>query len=200
MLWRSVITDLGRKTLHLCSDFPLKQMKPLTTASNRTSTPQPRLTWVVCTKHHFQRVIGTQLLTFEEMSTLFAQIEAILNSRHLTSFSVSDNDVEALTPAHVLISRSLLSVPGEYAETQKLVLSDQCRSILQLRNSFWHQLTHEYLRTLQRQTKWQAAAKPFQVGDFSQSNRQSEDLVEYFRTNRLKWKTKQLAENFNIPS
>ncbi|EFN70688.1 hypothetical protein EAG_00141, partial [Camponotus floridanus] len=55
---------------------------------------------VKSTKHHLRRVIGESTLTFEEMSTLLAQIEACLNSRPLQALSDDPDDLSALTPGH----------------------------------------------------------------------------------------------------
>lgn len=44
-------------------------------------------------KYHLQRVIGETKLTFEEWSTVTAQIEACLNSRPLSPLSSSGDDV-----------------------------------------------------------------------------------------------------------
>ncbi|KMQ87344.1 hypothetical protein RF55_13385 [Lasius niger] len=65
---------------------------------------------VKSSKHHLRRVIGETTLTFEEMSTFLAQIEACLNSRPLHALS-DDPDISALTPGHLLIGAPLLTVP-----------------------------------------------------------------------------------------
>ncbi|XP_033221171.1 uncharacterized protein LOC117175574 [Belonocnema kinseyi] len=51
-------------------------------------------------KHHWVRVIGDKLLTYEEFTTLATEIEGILNYRSLTPVPSDPNDLAALTPGH----------------------------------------------------------------------------------------------------
>lgn len=62
-------------------------------------------------KHHLRRVLGETSLTYEELSTLLAQVEACLNSRPLQALSDDPEDTTALTPGHFLVGTTLNAVP-----------------------------------------------------------------------------------------
>ena len=62
-------------------------------------------------KFHLKRTIGDTLLTFEELSTLLSQSEAVLNSRPLEPLSEDPDDLTALTPGHFLIGEAQTTVP-----------------------------------------------------------------------------------------
>ncbi|XP_052755355.1 uncharacterized protein LOC128201692 [Galleria mellonella] len=105
-------------------------------------------------KHYLRRVVGNSNLTYEELSKVLAQIEAILNSRPLTPLSTDPNDLQALTPAHFLIGRPL-TAPATRDVTDKpthrLLRYDV---IEQMRQHFWRRWAKEYVSELQSRSKW----------------------------------------------
>ncbi|XP_011163880.1 uncharacterized protein LOC105198743 [Solenopsis invicta] len=62
-------------------------------------------------KHHLGRVLGDSTLTFEEMSTLLAQVKACLNSRPLQALSDDPEDLSVLIPGHFLVRGPLTALP-----------------------------------------------------------------------------------------
>ncbi|XP_066595474.1 uncharacterized protein [Prorops nasuta] len=105
-------------------------------------------------KHHFKRVIGVHLFTFEELCTFSTEIEAILNYRPLYPISSDPNDPMVLTPAHCLIGKSLTALP----EIDVTSVPENCLTSWQLitkvRQDFWKKWQLEYLNELQRRNKW----------------------------------------------
>ncbi|XP_011684676.1 PREDICTED: uncharacterized protein LOC105448016 [Wasmannia auropunctata] len=59
-------------------------------------------------KRYLFTVTKGRIHTYEEYSTILAQIEAVLNSRPLTPLSSDPLDLSVLTPAHFLVGGSLL--------------------------------------------------------------------------------------------
>ncbi|XP_075162999.1 uncharacterized protein LOC142235621 [Haematobia irritans] len=59
--------------------------------------------------------IGNVSLTQEEMETMRAEVEAVINSRPIAPLSPDPNDGEVLTPANLLIGEGLRSLPPDCA-------------------------------------------------------------------------------------
>lgn len=64
-------------------------------------------------KTHLKKVHGTANLTYEEMSTVLIQVEAVLNSRPLCPFTNSVEDLSILTPNHFLTGQQYVPIPED---------------------------------------------------------------------------------------
>ncbi|KMQ83165.1 hypothetical protein RF55_20748, partial [Lasius niger] len=117
-------------------------------------------------KHHLYRVTRDTLFTFEQFNTLIIKIEAILNSRPLTSLSTEPDDLDVLTPSHFLIGGLLSSVPEtDFSNIPSNRLS-QWQHIQKLKHDFWNRWNKEYLTELtQRTMKPSEALHELQLGD-----------------------------------
>ena len=105
-------------------------------------------------KHHLSRIAKDAKLTFEQLTTLTAQIEAILNSRPLVPMSSDPADLRALTPAHFLIGHTLVQpLEADLTNVKETRLSHFER-IQQLAQHFWTRWQMEYISELQSRTKW----------------------------------------------
>lgn len=113
-------------------------------------------------KRHLYRINKETKLTYEEMSTLLAQIEACLNSRPLYQM---DNSIMPLTPGHFLVGEPLISVPDTCYEYQPVSILTRWQIIQKMTQDFWHRWRTEYLNTLQQRYKWQVKVPEPVVGD-----------------------------------
>ena len=104
-------------------------------------------------KHHFTRVAGNSLLTFEEFDQLKAKIEAILNSRPLTALGEDPDDLAALTAGHFLIGRPLVSKPERDVSSQPVSRLQRSQRVTQMQQHFWQRWSQDYLHQLQIRTK-----------------------------------------------
>jgi len=105
-------------------------------------------------KTHLAKVVGSALLTFEELTTVITQIEAILNSRPLTPMSADPTDLQALTPGHFLIGRPLVSILNADLTNLNVNRLDRYQLLEQMKQNFWKRWSVEYLAQLQQRNKW----------------------------------------------
>lgn len=116
-------------------------------------------------KYHIKRIMANTHLTFEEISTLFAQVEAILNSRPLCPLSSSPNDFLSLSPGHFLIGRPLNALPSSALGDCKESQLNRYARVEKIRQHFWQRWQREYISELQQRTKWKTNKDTLHIGD-----------------------------------
>ncbi|XP_063979066.1 uncharacterized protein LOC135163517 [Diachasmimorpha longicaudata] len=119
---------------------------------------------VKCCKHHLVRVIGSEVFTFEEMTTLIIDIEAILNSRPLAAMSSDPTDILVLTPGHFLIGDALTNVPEKDFTSIPNNRMSNWEHIQKVRRDFWVRWYKEYLNELNIRRKWNTGNQDIQLG------------------------------------
>ena len=97
-----------------------------------------------------RRTLGEIRLTFEEMSTLLAQVEACMNSRPMHALSDDSDDLTALTPGHLLIGTPLLAILEPSLAEEKENLISRWQLIQRMPDHFWQRWSREYLQV----TRW----------------------------------------------
>ena len=125
------------------------------------------------TKRCLKKMIGHAKLTYDELVTVLAEVEAVVNSRPIAYVSTADLD-EALTPSHLLIGRRVLDLPDHlYPEPEDFelkpdILSRRNRYLNRLLSRFWEKWMKEYLLELQnahRYHKGTSQENQVSVGD-----------------------------------
>lgn len=91
-------------------------------------------------------------------------MEGILNSRPLCQLFNDPEDLNALTPAHFLIGRSLTALPEvnlQHVPENRLDKYQKLQAMVQI---FWRRWCKEYLNDLQKRVKWRKNASDIQIG------------------------------------
>jgi len=84
-------------------------------------------------------VLGSQgaLVSLETLRTVFAEVTSILNSRSICPSSDDPNDLEPLTPNHLLLQRRNLFVPPGIFAREDLCSHKQWRHAHFIADCFW---------------------------------------------------------------
>ena len=108
---------------------------------------------IKCAKRCLKKMLGVWMVTYDELSTLFVKVEAILNSRPLI-YMYPDDVEEPLTPSHLMAGRRLLSIPDDKIALEDeekddhSVLTRRERYLILLLGLFWGRWKKEYLLEL----------------------------------------------------
>nr|XP_029729214.1 uncharacterized protein LOC109404959 [Aedes albopictus] len=117
-------------------------------------------------KGFLSKIGGNYKYTFEELSTLLAQVAACMNSRPISAISDDPADPQPLTPAHFLIGRPLDSLPEVNHLEQQISSLSRWNYVQRVAQDFRARWQSEYVLALQRLVKWQASSPNVSVGDF----------------------------------
>ena len=135
---------------------------------------------VQSTKRCLRKIVGRSLFSFDELVTVLAEIEAVINSRPLSYVTGGDIE-EPLTPSHLLVGRRILNLPDHlgYIDDQEdeefsldsNQLTKRMKHFNNVLNHFWKRWRSEYLAELREAhsytAKKQSSTSPsgVEVGD-----------------------------------
>ncbi|XP_011405521.1 PREDICTED: uncharacterized protein LOC100634905 [Amphimedon queenslandica] len=102
-------------------------------------------------KRCVRKTIGKARLTYDELITIIAEVEIILNSRPL-SYIESDDNEQPLTPSHLIIGRQVINLPSvesdnSFEEEFRITieeLHDRMKYFHFLLNHFWKRWRSSY--------------------------------------------------------
>ncbi|KAF0038496.1 hypothetical protein F2P81_008980 [Scophthalmus maximus] len=104
-----------------------------------------------------------QTLDKEGLLTLLCEADGIINRRPITKASSDPNDLEALTPNHLLLLKSKPSLPPGLISD--LYTRRRWKQIQYMADMFWKRWAREYPPQLQERHKWSRPSRKFAIGD-----------------------------------
>ncbi|XP_062340765.1 uncharacterized protein LOC134039033 [Osmerus eperlanus] len=127
-------------------------------------------------------------LTHEVLSTIMAEVSAVINARPLTTISTDVNAPSLLTPTMILTQKicSPPQPPGCFVDAD--LHRQQWRRVQHLANTFWERWRREYLSTLQSRSKWQKSHPNIKEGDLV--------LLRDTQVKRIQWPMALVTKTF----
>jgi hypothetical protein len=107
---------------------------------------------------------GAQL-TDDELSTVAAECEAMLNNRPLTYVGSDPDDIEPLTPAHFLAAGQLMPLLPSEIQVEEVSPKRRWLFLQSITSKIWKRWQKEYLPCLQRRPKWNQTVRNLEPGD-----------------------------------
>ena len=112
---------------------------------------------VQTTKRCLRKIVGRAQFTSDELVTVLAEIEAVVNSRPLSYVAASDME-EPLTPSHLLVGRRILNLPDHLGcidcqedpefSLDSNQLTKRMKHLSNVLNHFWNRWRSECLAEL----------------------------------------------------
>ncbi|XP_063042981.1 uncharacterized protein LOC134437423 [Engraulis encrasicolus] len=110
-------------------------------------------------------VLRQQRLDDDGLHTVMCEAEAILNDRPITKLSDDPNDLEPLTPNHILLMKGKPCLPPGLFKDHDLYIKRRWRQVQYISNLFWKRWIREYLPMLQERQKWNDRKENLKEGD-----------------------------------
>lgn len=135
-----------------------------------------------------QALLREQITDDESLATLLCEVESIMNSRPITIVSSDPNDMEPLTPNHLLLLKSEISLPPGLFKREDLLSRRRWKQVQYLADVFWRRWSKEYLPLLQLRQKWVHPKRNLAVGDIV--------LIAAETSHRNSWPLGRIIETF----
>lgn len=122
-----------------------------------------RIIWMI--RKILSSVLRQHTLDDEGLQTVLCEAEAMLNYRPITKLSEDPNDLEALTPNHLLPMKGKPVLPPGLFDRTDLYANRRWKQVQYIANLFWKRWVREYLPLLQERQKWIKEKRSFKPGD-----------------------------------
>ncbi|XP_052249823.1 uncharacterized protein LOC127857468 [Dreissena polymorpha] len=105
------------------------------------------------TKTSLKKILGKRYVSMETLQTIVTEIEAVINDKPLTHVSSSIDDLEPLTPSHLLYGRKMTSLPHHthlpddemtQIQSDQTTLTNRAKQQSDIIEQFWRRWKSEY--------------------------------------------------------
>ncbi|KAK3698423.1 hypothetical protein QZH41_001199 [Actinostola sp. cb2023] len=110
-------------------------------------------------------ILKEQTVDDEGLLTLMCEVESIINGRPITKVSDDPKDLEALTPNHLLLLKSGITLPPGIFRKEDQYSRRRWRQVQYLADVFWRLWLKEYLPSLQARQRWNRTSRNFSIND-----------------------------------
>lgn len=117
------------------------------------------------TKKILSSVLKEQTLDDEALQTALCEAEAIMNDRPITTVTNDPNDLEPLTPNHLIQLKGKPILPPGLFRKGDLDSQRRWRQVQYIVDLFWKRWIREYLPLMQERSKWNHPKRNFAPGD-----------------------------------
>ena len=141
-----------------------KRNPPL--SSNMGGVWEPQIRSARAVLNSLLKMYGTSL-SDESLHTLLVEVEAVVNSRPLTTDVMNDvTSLAALSPINLLTLKSkvVMPPPGNFVSPDQYSRK-HWRRVQHISNEFWNRCRKEVLMSLQTRTKWHKQQRNCKVED-----------------------------------